>query len=188
MTLLALDLKVPDVGSHPSDAALRHALADNSSAYLSFLVSFYAVATYWIRHRRLMRSVVVWHTALVRDTIVLLLMITMMPFAASLLGSYGGTPIALAVYGVVNALAVAALMRLGTDVRQLGLVAPNTRQATGYQHRWEGWLNLAVYLLCIPAGYVLGRQGPWVLVLLAVPARISLGRSLFRRFRGSRPD
>ena len=29
MTLLALDLRLPDLGAHPSDAQLRHALGDD---------------------------------------------------------------------------------------------------------------------------------------------------------------
>src|ERR1700722_16202704 len=32
MTLLTLDLKVPDLGRHPSDAALRHTLFHNSAS------------------------------------------------------------------------------------------------------------------------------------------------------------
>lgn len=49
MTLLVLDLKVPDL-SHPSDSALRQALGAQSSAYLAFLLSFYVIANYWRRH------------------------------------------------------------------------------------------------------------------------------------------
>jgi TMEM175 potassium channel family protein len=65
MTLLTLDLKVPDLGRHPGDAVLRHALSKNTASYLSFLVSFYVVANYWNRHRRLMRSVVTTHPRLI---------------------------------------------------------------------------------------------------------------------------
>ncbi len=46
MTLLALDLQVPNLGNHPSDASLRHALAANDASYLSFLLTFYVVAGY----------------------------------------------------------------------------------------------------------------------------------------------
>jgi uncharacterized membrane protein len=39
MTLLALDLQVPDLGGHATDAALRHALAAKSDSYWSFLLT-----------------------------------------------------------------------------------------------------------------------------------------------------
>jgi uncharacterized membrane protein len=168
MTLLTLDLKVPDLGRHPSDAALRHTLFHNSASYLSFLVSFYVVANYWNRHRRLMRSVVTTHPRLIRHTIFLLLIVAAMPFLASLLGQYGGTPIALALYGAFNAVAVLTLLLLRRDIEHFRLDRP-ARPAEDAPLGWEPLHNLVVFLLCIPAAYLFGRNGPWVLLLLAVP-------------------
>jgi len=180
MTLLTLDLKVPDdLGRHPSDAALRGALSHNAAAYLSFLVSFYVVANYWNRHRRLMRSVVTTHPRLIRHTIFLLLIVAAMPFLASLLGQYGGTPIALALYGAFNAAAVLTLLLLRRDIEHFHLANP-AHPAQGGRPSWEPLHNLVVFLLCIPAGYVLGRNGPWVLALLAVPV-VPIWRNLRRR-------
>jgi uncharacterized membrane protein len=181
MTLLALDLKVPDLGSHPSDATLRHALAQNTSTYLSFLVSFYVIANYWQRHRRLMRSVVTTHPRLIRYTIFLLLIVAAMPFLASLLGQYGGTPIALALYGAFNAVAVLTLMQLRRDVRRFQLADQHLDGAQDVPPDWATIHSLVVFLLCIPAGYLFGQQGPWVLLLLAVPLHVPLRRSIRRR-------
>ncbi len=188
MTLLALDLKVPDVGSSPSDHALRHALAHNADNYWSFLLTFYVVAVYWVRHRNLMRSVVAAHGALVRDTLFLLVVVAAMPFPASMLGRYGGVPISLAVYGAVNALATVAILRLRHDIRRLALADPLADAGADDQRAvaWQMYLNLVVFLLCIPAGYVLGHKGPLVLLLLAVPERFDLVRRLIRRVRHHR--
>lgn len=179
MTLLTLDLKVPGLGRHPGDAALRHALSQNTAAYLSFLVSFYVVASYWNRHRRLMRSVVTTHPRLIRHTIFLLFIVAAMPFLASLLGQYGGTPIALALYGAFNAVAVLTLLMLRRDIEhfQLGHLAKPTENAPP---RWEPLHSLVVFLLCIPAGYLFEQNGPWVLVLLAVPV-VPIWRKLRKR-------
>ena len=51
MTLLALDLKVPDLGGHVTDHQLRHALAANADSYWAYLLTFYVIAAYWYRHR-----------------------------------------------------------------------------------------------------------------------------------------
>ena len=119
MTLLALDLTVPTgIGSHPTSQQLMHALAQHSDRYGSFLLSFYVISIYWGAHRRLMRSVVTFDPSLVRDTIFLLLLVAAMPFPASLLGQYGGTPFAVALYGAFNALATLALILLTYDVRR----------------------------------------------------------------------
>ena len=180
MTLLTLDLKVPDLGAHPSDAALRHALGHNASAYLSFLVSFFVVANYWNRHRHLMRSVVRSHGRLIQHTIVLLVIVAVMPFLASLLGEYGGTPFALALYGAFNAAATLVLMLIARDVRQYDLLDKNAELAGP---RWEARLNLLVFLLCVPGGYLLGHNGPWLLVLLALPGPAGLLQRARQRHR-----
>jgi uncharacterized membrane protein len=180
MTLLTLDLKVPNLGGHPSDASLRHALAHNTSAYLSFLVSFYVVASYWNRHRRIMRSLVTTHPRLIGHTIFLLLIVAAMPFLASLLGQYGGTPIALALYGAFNAMAVLTLLLLRRDIEYFHLAQP-ARSTEDARPDWASFYNLVVFVLCIPAGYLFGRHGPWVLVLLVVRGHVPIWRKLRRR-------
>jgi uncharacterized membrane protein len=122
MTLLVFDLKVPNLGNHPSDASLRHALAHNSSSYLSFLVSFYVIASYWRRHRRLMRSVIKAQPQVISHTLFLLIIVSAMPYLASLLGRYGSTPFALSLYGAFNAAATLTLMQLRRDIRRFDLV------------------------------------------------------------------
>ena len=57
MTLLALDLRLPDLGADPSDAQLRHAIGHDWRGYLAFFISFYVVANYWGVHRWAMRAV-----------------------------------------------------------------------------------------------------------------------------------
>ncbi len=180
MTLLALDLAVPDLGHHATDAQLWDKLRDNSANYFSFVISFYVVASYWIRHRTLMRSVVTIHPDLVRDTLFLLLVVAAMPFPAALLGQYGSTPLALTIYGVANLLAGLTLMLLSRDVRNLKLADHDTA-AEDLRYRWNSWWSLFVFALCIPAGYVLHGHGPLVLVLLAVPHRYKLGQRVVKR-------
>jgi uncharacterized membrane protein len=170
MTLLALDLTVPDnVGDKQGETTLTHALAMHSSSYLSFLLSFYVVTNYWLRHRQLMRSVVMIHPVLIRHTLFLLVIVAAMPFPTSLLGRYGSQPISLAIYGAINVLAVITLMLLSRDIEQLHL---GDDRAEVYVRRWQSWLTLGVFALCIPAGYVAGHYGPYVLILLAIPNRV----------------
>ena len=178
MTLLALDLKVPDLAAHASNATLTHDLVRNSGSYFAFALSFYVVGNYWGRHRRLMRSVQTTHPALIRDTLLLLLIVAAMPFPTSLLGMHGNLPIAVAVYGAANALASITLMFLSRDVRRLG-VRPDS--ADDSDHHLGGWINLAVFVLCIPGAYVLGSHGPYILVLLALPGRVAVIRRLIKQ-------
>jgi uncharacterized membrane protein len=182
MTLLALDLKVPSLTGHVTSQQLIHALAQNTDSYWSFILSFYVIAIYWGGHRRLMRSVVVFNPNLVRDTVFLLLIVAALPFPTSVLGKYGGTPFALALYGAFNALATLALIALTYDVRRADRVSRNAETPADELAVWEGWLNLVVFLLCIPAGYLFGGNGPYVLLLLVVTNRLPQLKKLARRY------
>ena len=183
MTLLALDLRPPTLGDHVTSQQLMHALAQHTDSYWSFLLSFYVIAIYWGGHRRLMRSVVVFNPNLVRDTIFLLLIVAALPFPTSVLGQYGGTGFALALYGAFNALATLALIALTYDVRRADRVARNAETPADELAAWEGWLNLVVFLLCIPAGYLFGSNGPFVLLLLVLTNRLPLLKRLALRYR-----
>jgi uncharacterized membrane protein len=184
MTLLALDLTVPTgLGSHPTSQQLIHALAQHSDRYGSFLLSFYVIAIYWGAHRRLMRSVVTFNPNLVRDTVFLLLLVAAMPFPTSLLGQYGSTPFALALYGAFNALATLALLLLGFDVRRCDPAARKAETPADEAATWTRWANLAVYLLCIPAGYLLGGNGLYVFLLLILTNQLPLLKTLAHRYR-----
>jgi uncharacterized membrane protein len=183
MTLLALDLQVPTLNGHVTSQRLIDALTMNTDSYWSFLLSFYVIAIYWGGHRRLMRSVVVFNPKLVRDTVFLLLIVAALPFPTKVLGEYGGTPFALALYGAFNALATLALLLLTYDVRRSDRIARNVETPADELAVWEGWLNLVVFLLCIPAGYLFGSNGSYVLLLLVLTNRLPLLKSLVHRYR-----
>jgi uncharacterized membrane protein len=182
MTLLALDLMVPDLHGNVSDQRLLHALGQNTATYWSYLLSFYVIASYWGAHRRLMRSVVAAHPALIRDTIWLLLIVAAMPFPTSLLGQYAEAPFTLALYGAANALATLALIVLARDVRRCAPADHGAETSRDNLSRWSSWLRLAVFLLCIPAGYLFGEDGLYVLLLLIVTSRLATLDNLAHRY------
>ncbi|MFL6150390.1 MAG: TMEM175 family protein [Pseudonocardiaceae bacterium] len=106
MTLLAVDLRVPELPDPVTNTALLDELGRELPSILTFLLSFLRRRDYWFSHHRLMRSVTTTHPRLLRHTMPLLLVVAAMPFPTSLLGRYASVPIALALYGVVNVLAV----------------------------------------------------------------------------------
>ena len=166
MTLLALDLRLPELGRHPSDAELRHAIADNWRAYLAFVISFYVAANYWGVHRRAMRAVTAFEVRLSSHTLPLLLFVAALPFPASVLATHGDLPTALAFYSAFNVVANLFLLRLLADVQTQPL-DPADRQT-----RERLWANVVVLLVCVPGAFVLNGNGPWLLLLLIVAGRV----------------
>jgi len=56
-----------------------------------------------------------------------------------------------------------ALIALAYDVRRADPASRSAETPADDLARWTGWLNLGVFLLCIPAGYVLGSNRPFAL-------------------------
>ena len=166
MTLLALDLRLPDLGGDASDSQLRHALGDQWRGYLAFVISFYVAANYWGVHRRAMRAVTTINPRLVSHTLPVLLLVAALPFPASVLATHGDLPSALSFYCAFNVLATLTVLRLLNDVR------PRPLDAAGSEERERLWANIVVLLLCIPGAFVLKGNGPWLLLLLMVAGRV----------------
>jgi uncharacterized membrane protein len=178
MTLLALDLKVPNLSGTVTSQQLMHALAKNADSYWSFVLGFFVIATYWGAHRRLLRSVVVINQGLIRYTSYLLLIVAAMPFPTSLLGRYGGTPFTVALFGAVSGLATLVLIALTYEVRRCDPRGRKAITTADNQNLLTDWLNLAVFLLCIPGAYLLGDNGPYIFLLLLVTSRHTALRDL----------
>jgi uncharacterized membrane protein len=177
MTLLALDLRLPDLGTHASDSQLRHALGDEWRGYLAFVISFYVAANYWGVHRRSMRAVTRIDARLVSHTLPVLLFVAALPFPASVLATHGGLPSALAFYSAFNVVASLVLLRLLSGVRTRPL------DADGIEQRERLWADILVLLICIPGAYVLQDDGPWLLLLLIVSGRVARIRRARREAR-----
>src|SRR4051794_27290136 len=165
MTLLALDLRLPDLGADPSDAQLRHALGHDWRGYLAFVISFYVASNYWGAHRRAMRAVKTIDTRLIGHPLPLLLLVAALPFPAAVLATHGALPTGLAFYSAFNVVANVVLVRLLTDVQTRPLSAADIEQ------RQRLWANIVVLLLCIPGAFVLRGNGPWLLLLLLISGR-----------------
>ncbi|HEX2049444.1 MAG TPA: TMEM175 family protein [Actinomycetota bacterium] len=85
-TLLVLDIKLPDPPL--PDRELAHELVANVPAFFGWLVSFVVLARFWTVHHhvvdalaRVSMSTIVWN-------FVFLMTISLLPFAASLVGTY----------------------------------------------------------------------------------------------------
>ena len=102
ITLLVLDLKVPrdlPPGQSLSDALFRQWPAD-----LAFLVSFATIGVGWVNHHRLFTMIRRSDNRLILWNLVLLLLITVVPFPTALVAEYWGTEESRTVTLIYNAL------------------------------------------------------------------------------------
>jgi uncharacterized membrane protein len=106
MTILVLDLEIPDTSDGESVADSIRELGPTFSA---FVISFLLVSMYWVWHRGVFAQVRYVDYRLVWLNLLFLLPVSMIPFAASTLGSHPNDASALQLYGMV--LVAVTLMR-----------------------------------------------------------------------------
>ena len=90
VTLLVLDIRVPDAETIDTGSALISALVDEPPRYVAYAIGFLFVGTYWLQTHRVMG----WlrgidHRVLVLG-LVYLMVISAVPFVTALLAEYIG--------------------------------------------------------------------------------------------------
>jgi len=140
LTLLVLELKVPSLDHvipPTSASALAAQLGHDTDQLLSYLISFYVIANFWLIHHRVFRQLASQRESLAWWNFLFLFTISIMPFASSLLGEYSENPLAVSIFALnllLASLATQATLEIG---RRRGL----TTSRTDPRAARAGWLN-----------------------------------------------
>jgi uncharacterized membrane protein len=88
ITLLVLDLHVPEVGT----GSLAHALGRQWPADVSYLVSFVTIGIIWVNHHNLMRHLDHTDRGLLFLNVLFLMTVAVLPYPTALVSHYARTP------------------------------------------------------------------------------------------------
>jgi uncharacterized membrane protein len=172
VTLLVLDIRVPDAGSIDSGAALINALAAQAPRYAAYCLGFLFLGEYWISTNREMAMLRgVDHVFLVLG-LLFLMVIAAVPFATALLAEYiglgnGRDKVALVVFVALQlGLAVLANILIRYAAHGRRLIKP-TVPAAGLRN----WLRVAalgplIWLVALLAAVLV--SGTVTLLLMVV--------------------
>lgn len=100
ITLLAIDIRVPDIPSPAAASELAPRLGELSPQIMSFVISFVVIAIYWMAHHRYFAMIRAYDNTLVMINLLFLFFIAGMPFIASLLGRYAFLPLGVIPYAL----------------------------------------------------------------------------------------
>jgi len=182
ITLLVLDIRIPDLERPVSNADAWHAIRAVGPTLASFLITFVLSGSYWFMHHATFHSIRSVTRPIAMLNLPFLMFVSLLPFSTSLLGKLGLVhPVALAVY-FSNQLALAlSLNLLWLIARRHGLIEeplpdPTMRFVIGAQP--IGCLAAMAAIAVNPmASY-------WVYLFVAIAAR----RIARRRFKPLRAD
>jgi uncharacterized membrane protein len=111
MTLLVLELKVPDLPKSVNSSELLHKIGEEAPAFFSFMVSFLYCGLLWVLHHLAMHFVRHLQIVLVWMNLLFLMSVAVVPFSCGLLGHFPHNRVAQEIY-FGNLFVAAALITL----------------------------------------------------------------------------
>ena len=110
MTILVLELHVPQLGPEASDARVLSALESLVPKALSFGSGFVILGTLWIGHRFQFHYIQRANRTLLWINLVFLMTISFLPFVVALVGTYGAMRVTCILYGTTLVFALTCLL------------------------------------------------------------------------------
>lgn len=187
MTLLVLELKLPEAPKNISADELMHRLGEQIPAFFSFFVSFLYCGVLWVLHHLAVHFFRHIQTALAWLNLSFLLAISLLPFSCALLGHFLRNPAAEEIY-FANLFAAGLLLLVQWFVaKKKGLINNDDPRAAR---------DMELRLMLIPSGLAPAMivtpfkplAGFYVLSLVVVAIRIWRKRSARRMMKEQAVD
>ena len=176
MTLLVLELKLPPLGENVTDPMLWRALLSIWPKLLTWLLSFWVLAIFWMGDARALTSFTRVDGVLLRLSLWRLALVSLLPFSTALIGEHGHHTPAAAIYS-----AHLCLMAAGQTFRHLYLLKnPALVSWPDQTASTEARLEALTMLICTAAAFALAFVVPGRNMLALLPA------FLLQRYRRGR--
>ncbi|MFH1081295.1 MAG: TMEM175 family protein [Pseudomonadota bacterium] len=100
MTLLVTGLVIPNLSKTEAEATLAIRIAEMRSEFISFLVAFFVLASFWRRHHWQLHYVGKVDSGIMRITLFILACVVLMPFTTNISGDYSDVQVAVDLFHV----------------------------------------------------------------------------------------
>ncbi len=155
ITLLALDLRLPEIPGGLTADQLPAKLAALGPHFMTFFISFIVIGVYWISHHRYFGYIQRYDTPLILLNFLFLFFIICMPFLASLLGQYSSVPVALILYTLsIAALGLSMSLIWWYASRDHHLIASNVDPALIRRINIRLFAAPVMFLVAVPFAYI----------------------------------
>ena len=180
ITLLVLDIRVPDIPENMVSSQLPGALLSLWPRYLGYVLSFVGISAFWLIHHSIFRPIRAYDRTLLYINFLFLMVVAFVPFPTSLLGEYGDHQLPVAIYAAT--LAVGRLLLTAIhwySTRDDRLLDEPQDPATVRFFLIRGLMIPAIFLLSIAVSFFSVGVAIWTwLIMLAVDVLV-----IHRRFR-----
>lgn len=187
ITLLVLQIRVP-AGLSPT--ALTAALIEMWPKYLSYLISFTVIGSFWRTHHRIFRHIKAYDESLIALNLLFLMCVAFLPFSASLIGEYGSQPVAFEIYASNVAATGLFLGGMWWHATRDGRLTDDDLDPGLIRRIMKEQMSLpAIALISVPITFFFGAAGAVYSVIAFLLVAFVAGRTLPRlRARLRAPD
>jgi uncharacterized membrane protein len=164
MTLLALEIRIPEGIADGDHEKFREALGDLFGGLALFALAFFVTSQYWFGHHRVMSFVHAVDGRAIMHTVTALMGVAALPIALHLMVSWGQWPEAVAISS--GMLALTSLLSLRSYHYVLKDEFADIDALTRRRTLIQPLINATAYLITIPLAYgafALGWHPAWVL-------------------------
>jgi uncharacterized membrane protein len=179
LTLLVLQLSVPQLVDPTSASELAARLGSHGDRFISYGISFFVIGQFWLIHHRVFGEIAGHREGLAWWNFAFLFTITVMPLTSDLLGAYGRNPLAIDIFALNLLLASLATQATLLYARWSHALVPYVDEAAMAAGRirtlWSvvavslsialAWVNVELAKLC----WILIAAGPVLRQLLDPP-------------------
>lgn len=161
ITLLVLELKVPQIVDHNSADELLAALIHLLPRFFSWVISFLMIAVIWVNHHRLLELIDRVDNRFFWLNANLLLWTSFIPFPTALIGEYAGNSLATFLFGLIMSLSALAFVFLRAYLRSLPSIVKGDIGAETLQRAYVRSMLMG------PLPYLAGAALSWANPLLS---------------------
>ncbi len=178
ITLLVLELRVPELPPGVSSAELARRVLGLWHEALAFVISFLVIGIFWARHHQLYHYIMRVDGQLLWLNLLVLLCVAFLPFPTALLSRYNDTQFAVAFYAGYLALVGLLMALLWIHAATAGLVAPDLDPRVIRHHAVRLLGASAIFLLSIGVSFAspVAAHYCWALIALVRPLTARLTR------------
>jgi uncharacterized membrane protein len=181
ITLLILDIRVPDIPENLVAGKLPEELLSLWPRYLGYFLSFVSISVFWMIHHSIFRPVKTYDRNLLYLNFLFLMVVAFVPFPTALLGEYGNHQLPVAVYAAtlaVGRLFLTAIYWYSTRNDQL--LAEPQDPATVRFFLLRGLTIPTIFLLSIGVSFFSVGAAIWTwFIMIAIDAIVVRRRSSY---------
>ena len=161
ITLLVLELRLPEPAAELSDAQLWSGIVNTMPNLFAYALSFVVIGTFWIGHRRAFGHIKRSDGVLTWINLLFLMTLGLMPFFTGVLAENDGT-VGTSRYAALVAITSLLLGSVTVYAERAGLTDATAKR----RPLWAGYINALVFGLSIPIAFFHADLAKYCWILL----------------------